>query len=331
MSKKLYIILFLTIALVFSACVSSNAISSNSLKSSPAAPQVSSNPVPEAVSIKIGSLPRNFDIIAYAGLQEGVFQKHQLSVEIVPFRSVVEMDNALLAGGTDGCIQGTYEAINLNKENDTSKLVGHNLMPNMFALVVSPSSGVSNPSQLKGKDIATSTGTITEYALDLMLASQGVSSKDVNIVNVPNIPLRLEMMAQGKLPAALLTPPLSDLAIASGNKLLMDDSKQLLGGPGLIFSNDALKNKSDGIRRFIQSWQETVDLINASPQKYRSLLVKVANVSDTLAGSITIPTFSKLRLPTEEELNSVSNWMIAKKMISQTVPYNKVVDTNYLR
>ena len=282
-------------------------------------PEVSPPSAPDIINLKIGSLPRVFDLIEYAAQKDGVDLKYQLNVEIVPFRSVVEMDNALIAGGIDGCVQGTYEAINLNKEDETSKLVGHNLMYNMFAVVVSADSGITSPEQLKGKEIANSTGTITDYALDLMLEARGVSSKDLKSVNVPNMPLRLEMMNQGKIPAALLTPPLSDLAVANGNILLLDDSKQLIGGPGLIFSNDALNNKSDAIDRYIKAWQETVDMINANPQNFHSLLVQVANVSDTVASTITVPVFPKLRLPTEEELNSVSNWMIKKGLMSKPV------------
>jgi NitT/TauT family transport system substrate-binding protein len=286
---------------------------------------------PQNASLKIASLPRTFDMIAYAAQQEGLFASHQLAVEIVLFRSVVEMDNALLAGDIDGCIQGTYEAVNLNKEQETSKLVAHNLMPDMFEIIVSPSSGIASPSQLKGKDIATSTGTINEYALDMMLSSVGLNSKDVNYVNVPNMPLRLEMMAQGKLPAAIFTQPLSDQAISDGGKLLMDDSKQPLGGPGLIFSNAALKNKSEGIGRFVQSWQESVRVINASPEKYRSLLVTTAKVPDALAATVKIPVFPELRLPTRDELSVIVTWMKAKKMITQDFPYEKAVETKYLK
>lgn len=83
-----------------------------------------------------------------------------------------------------------------------------------------------------------------EYALDTLLAAEGISNRDVSYVNVPAMPLRLEMMAQGKLPAAILTPPLSVQAIASGDRLLLDDRRQQLAGPAIIFSTSALERKA---------------------------------------------------------------------------------------
>jgi len=270
-------------------------------------------------------------MIAFAAQQEGVFLKNNLQVEIVSFRSEVEKDNAMLAGELDGVIEGSFGAVNLNKDEETCKLVGHSLMPRMFNIIVSSSSGISSPSQLKGKEIAISTGTIMEYAVDRLLTAEGVDSKDVVYVNVPNMPLRLEMLNQGKIPAALFTSPLSDQAVIDGNILLIDDTRQLLGGPGIIFSTAALKNKSESIRRFIQSWQETVRMINAEPDQYRGILASTAKASEELAAGIEMPVFPEFRLPTQDDLDKINTWMKSKGLISQDVPYNKVVDTQYLQ
>ena len=319
MFKKFGLILLLAAALVTLGC-------------SAAAGQAGVTAVPaEQPVLKIGSLPRIFDLVLYAAQQEGVFQKNNVKVEIVPFRSVVERNTAFLAGQLDGFDDSIYEAINLNKEAPNCLVVGHNLMSNMFVIVASPSSGITSPAQLKGKDIATSTATIMEYGLDELLASQGISGKEVTYVNVPNMPLRLEMMAQGKLAAAILTPPLSDLAIASGDKLILDDSQKLLAGPGLMFSNNALKNKSDGIARFIRSWQDSVKMINSNPDKYRALLVSTAGVPDSMAARYKVPVFPELRLPSPDELSVLVKWMRSKNMLTQDIPYEKVVETRYLK
>jgi NitT/TauT family transport system substrate-binding protein len=326
--NRIIIVLLMIAILALAGC---NANPAETPASSVPTNSGATQPSVENISFKIGSLPRIFDLVLYAAQQDGVFQKNNLQVEIVPFRSVVERNNAFLAGQLDGFVDSIYEAININKEKEYCKAVGHNLMPSMFEIVVSPSSGISSPSQLKGKDIATSTSTIMEYALDTLLASEGINTKEVTYVNVPNMPLRLEMMAQGKIAAAILTPPLSKQAIASGNKLIKDDTSQLLAGPGIIFSDTALHNKSDGINRFILSWQETVKIINANPDRYRSLLASTAQVPDTLVGSYQVPVFPEVRLPSQDELNLLVNWMKSKSMITTDIPYEKIVETRYLK
>jgi NitT/TauT family transport system substrate-binding protein len=285
----------------------------------------------ETITLKIGSLPRIFDMVIYSAQQEGVFQKNNIKVEIVPFRSVVERNTAFLAGQLDGFVDSIYEAININKDQEYCRVVGHNLMPDMFVLVASPSGGITSAQQLKGKEIGTSTGTIMEYGLDSLLASVGMSSQDVKPTNVPNMPLRLEMLMQGKLPAAIMTPPLSEQALAGGAVRLLDDNKQQLAGPGLIFSMGAVNTKAAAVKSFVQSWQQTVKLINADPEKYRSLLVSTAAVPEALAGTYTIPIFPEVRLPTEAEVKTLADWMKSKGMLTADVPYARIVDKTFMK
>lgn len=328
MTRKCVLVILLLglMTLVITGCSASS-----SIPVSPAASNTPPETKVEAVSLKIGSLPRIFDMIAFAGQQDGIFKKHDLNVEVVTFRSDVEMTNALLVGELDGVIQGIYAAANMNKDKVNVKLIGHNFMPRMFELLVSSGSGITSPSQIKGKEVAISTGTIMEYALDEMLKSQGMTGKDVIYVNVPSIPLRVEMLNQGKLPAAVLTSPSSDLALATGNKLIIDDAKQPLSGPGLIFTINALNAKSDGIARFLQAWQETVAAVNANPQKYHGLLVTVAKVPEPVTASLKVPVFPELRLPAQTELEPIMTWMISKGFITQPIPYDKIVETKYLK
>jgi NitT/TauT family transport system substrate-binding protein len=339
MLKKTCLVILLAVTFVFAGCsnqtsstVSTTQISSTAQSSTSSSTTVAStSAVPTIDSLKIGSLPRIYDIIAFAAQQEGIYQKHNLNVEVVSFRSEVEKDNAMLSGNLDGVIEGSYGAVNLNKDQETSKLVGHNVMSRMFNVIVSPASGITTPAQLKGKEIATSTGTIMDYALDNLLSAQGLSIKDVTLTNVPNMPLRLEMLTQGKLPAALFTSPLSDQAIVTGNILILDDSKDLLGGPGLIFSTQALKTKSEAIQRFVDSWQEAVRAINANPEKFRALIVSGAKVPESIAATYQIPVFPELGLPSQADLNRIITWMKAQGLVTQDVPYNKVIDTRFIK
>ena len=101
-----------------------------------------------------------------------------------------------------------------------------------------------------------------------------------------------------------------------------------LAGPGLVFSQDALKDKSDAIHRFIQVWQQAVELINTNPEKYHALLGEIARTPESV--SLDVPIFCQLGLPNQTEVESVVNWMIAKEIMSKPISYEKVVETKYL-
>jgi NitT/TauT family transport system substrate-binding protein len=311
MLKKLVLALTLVVVLVMTGCAK-------------AAPT-------ETVTLKIGAMPRIFDMVLYTAQQEGIFEKNNIKVELVPFSSVVERNTAFMAGQLDGFVDSIWEAININKEQEMCKAVGHNLMPDMFVLVASPSAGITSPEQLKGKEIGTSTGTIMEYALDRLLASAGIASQDIKPNNVPKMPLRVEMLMQGKLPAALFTPPLSAQALAGGGIRLLDDSQQQLAGPGLIFSMNAVNTKAAGITGFVKSWQQTVKIINADPEKYRGLLVTTAMVPEALAATYQVPVFPEVRLPTEVEVKTLTDWMKSKGLITADIPYSRIVDSRFIK
>jgi len=281
----------------------------------------------EKSSLRLGSLPRIIDLPAYVAQQEGA----QNMVEIIPFRSTMEMNSALLAGEVDGIIQDVFGAVNLNKGEKTSKIVGYCVMPGMFEVIASTGSGITSVAGLKHKEIAVATNTVMDYALDRLLSAKGLTPDDIVKVNIPNMPLRLEVLNQGKVTAAILTPPLSNLAVLNGGKVIVDDIEQPFAGPGLIFSQGALKDKSEAISQFIQAWQQAVELINAEPEKYHSLLGEVARVPEAVSESIEVPTFPKLQLPTKAQVESVVNWMIDKGLISKRLAYEKVVETKYLR
>ena len=202
MFKKLILSLFLVITIVLAGCSTGST---------------------EKNSLKIGSLPRIFDMIAYVAQQEGLFEEQGIVVEIISFRSTLEMNSALLAGELDGIIGDTFLVVNLNKGEKTSKLVGACVMPRMFEIVASEESGIASIAGLRGKEIAVAPSTIMDYALDRLLLAEGLNPDDTIKVNIPIRPLRLEAVNQGKVSAAILTPPLSDMAVFNGGKVILND------------------------------------------------------------------------------------------------------------
>lgn len=282
-------------------------------------------------SLKLGVIPLIINLPAHVAQKEGLFEKQNLAVEIVAFRSTAEQESALLTGAVDGLLQHIFVAVTLNKNGETSKLVGACTMPGMYSVITSKESNIKNVSELKGKEIAVATNTPIDYALELLLMAKGLDAREIIKVNVPNMPLRLEMLNQGKVPAAILSSPLSDLAVLSGGTVVIDDKLLPLAGPGLIFSQGALKDKSNEISRFIKSWQQAVELINSKPENYRSLLREIARIPDPVSEKMPVPVFPKLGVPSEKEVLSTINWMMAKGVMSKRITYQAVVETKYVK
>lgn len=307
MFKRLSLAIFLVVVIVLSGCVA--------------------KPV-DKDSLRLGALPLIINLPAHVAQQEGLFEEQNLKVEIVSFRTTAAQNSTLLAGEVDGIFQHVFSAVILNKDKETSKLVGARAMPGMFYIIASAGSGITDVAGLKHKEIAVSTSTVIDYALEQLLLAEGLNPDDIVKVNIPNMPLRLEMLNQGKISAAILSSPLSDMAVLNGGRVIVDDIELPLAGPGLVFSQAALKDKSDAISRFIQAWQQAVELINTNPEKYRGLLGEIARIPESV--SLDVPTFPQLGLPDPTEIESVVDWMISKEIMSEPIAYEKVVETKYL-
>ncbi len=279
-------------------------------------------------TLKIGSMPRVFDVIAYVAQEEGLYAKHGIEVEIVPFQSTIEMNTALLTGELDGIIQDVFEAVNMNKEGSTNKIVAWSSMPRMFEVVVTSQSNINEVSGLKDMEVAIASSTIMEYGLDRLLKENGLSGDDVVKVNIPVLPMRLEALNQGQVPAAILTPPLSDVAVLNGGKVILDDAYSPIAGPGLIFSLNALDKKSDAVGQYIVSWQQAVDLINREPAKYQALFNQIARVPDSV--NLDIPLFPQPGLPGETDIDAIVSWMLEKNIMSTSLTLEDVVETAYM-
>jgi len=285
---------------------------------------------PEDNTLKLGVIPLIINFPVYVAEEEGLFAEHNLEVEIVPINSTAAQMSAFQSEEVDGILQHIFATAILNKDAEMGKLIGASVMP-VFDIVISEGSDITNVEDLKHKEIAVATNTMIDYALERLLVEEGIDITDITKVNVPIMPSRLELLNQGTIPVAILSSPLSDLAVLNGGRIIVNDINEPFAGPGLVFTQSALENKSEAIGRFLNVWQQMIELINNDPEKYQDLFNEVARVPEEVSKDLKVPTFPKLELPTSTEVESVLGWMIGKGIISEPLPYDEIVDTQYLK
>ncbi|MDO8670523.1 MAG: MetQ/NlpA family ABC transporter substrate-binding protein [Dehalococcoidia bacterium] len=289
----------------------------------------------ENTTFKIGTLPI-YDVLPWAvGNQEGIFEKAGVKVELVPFASAAEIDAALLAGAIDAGQRDIIAALNMNKDTEQAKIVRTALSiaatgQPVFGMVALSNSNISSVADLRGRDIAIARNTIIDYLTDKMLLAGGVNPKDVNKVNVPQIPMRLSLLQNGQVKAATLAEPVLTQALGNGARLIVDDSVSKVGQSIVLVSTRAIKEKPTTIKETLAAYEQAVDRVNAGPEKYRALLVEVAKVPDDVKDKIKLPKYPKALVSSKADIEAVNKWMMEQDMISSMLPYEKVVDASFL-
>jgi NitT/TauT family transport system substrate-binding protein len=295
----------------------------------------------EPGQLKVGLLPILDVLPLYVAEQEGFFTAEGLAIELVPFSSALERDVALQAGQIDAEVNDLISAALLNKEDDRVRVVRTAMRATpqkaMFA-ILSSDQAIRSPEGLKGVKIGISTNSIIEYVVDRLLQAEGLARQDIVKEEVAKIPVRLELLSNGKLPAACLPEPLASLAMAQGAHIVVDDRSHPEYAQSVVtVSARTLGSKPTAVKRFLKAYEQAVQAINNEPEKYRSLLIDKGRVPQPVQDSFEMPVFPTAGAPTVDEVRDVLEWMSDKGMIAEDTRskpaqevYDKLVAAQFL-
>ncbi|MDR2338520.1 MAG: ABC transporter substrate-binding protein [Deltaproteobacteria bacterium] len=181
----------------------------------------------DPLKLKIATLPIADTILLHLAKDLGYFGKAGLDVELVPFQSAMEKDQAIIAGGLDGhfCEMGSvimqrsqglaYMVVAATSHTDPAKRV--------FGLVTKPGSVAKGVSDLEGSTVGIAKLYMVDFMTDAILRKAGLPMDYLKRSDVKRIPIRYQMLVAGQLDSALFPEPMLTMAEKEGGKVLLDD------------------------------------------------------------------------------------------------------------
>jgi NitT/TauT family transport system substrate-binding protein len=319
-SARLTSALLLAASMLLSACQPAS--------TPPAAPAQ-----PEALRFAV--LPILESLPMYVAQKEGLFEKQNLKVELIPVASAPERDQVFAAAQVDGMINEALVTALINKDQVRAQVVRYartaTKQDALFSIIASGKSGISDVEGLKGVEIGVSQATIIEYLTERLLQAQGFKPEEIKTINVPKIPDRINLLSSGELKAAMLPEPPVTLALMQGGKLVLDDRvKPELSYSTITFSKQFIDQHGESLRGFLAAIEQAVALINADPSKYADLLVEQKVVPPQLAGKFKVPPFVTAGVPSEVQWKDVIAWAKEKQLLTQDVSYSASVNASFL-
>lgn len=280
----------------------------------------------ESSTLKIGSLPIEENLPLLVAEKNGYFANENIKVELVPFQSPVELQSAFQSGDLDGMITDIMIAALLQSSGIdlrvTSIALGATPQEGRFAIVAAPKSDIKSVQELKGKSIGISTNSIIEYVTDGLLQEGGVNPSETTKTTVAKIPVRVEMLLSNQIDAITVPDPQISYLVAQGAKIIAEDTKGgNLSQSVILMKGDAINSKTNAISNFYKAYSKAVDDINKTPNQYKDLLVKNANIPESVVETYKVQHYSKPQLPNEKEVNSVISWLKDKKLLKNEVIY----------
>jgi ABC-type nitrate/sulfonate/bicarbonate transport system substrate-binding protein len=183
--------------------------------------------VPSRAEAQQKLTPVNYGTITISALhwpyliaeQEGMLQKEGLEIKRVLGGTTTATSQALVAGSTDFAQMNLVQLLSANSAGaDLIAVAGDTLVP-IYALVVHPS--IKSYADLKGKRLAVASPTDPlNYIMARMLAANGLTPADYEMLGLGGTPTRLAAVEKGGVVGALVNQPSDFKAIASGLRLL---------------------------------------------------------------------------------------------------------------
>jgi len=280
----------------------------------------------KAEPLRMGILPVLDTLPLQVAKLEGLFHKHGVDVELVPFMSALERDTAMKSGRLDGYFGDLIATLVLIDSGTPMKIVtvSYATTPGsrMFGVVTKP--GFEKPAAGEALSVAISKTTVIEYLLHSMSAKGLLEGFTLEPLEIKKIPIRMQMLTAGQIDTALLPEPLLSLAASKGGTVLATDETLAMPLTVLCMDEDALARP--GLHEgFIKAYAEAVAMLRGNPNAYCGLMAEACRIPAPLANDFPVYDYPLPELPGEDAVADVQEWMLGKGMIEAPLAYGSII------
>ena len=282
-------------------------------------------------ALSFGILPDTQSVPVALAANLGYFEEEGVNVTVERFTSAAERDSALQSGNLDGQIADLVAVMLFRQGGFDISAVA--LSEGSQQLLAAPGSEAATVADLQGSTVALSENTVMEYATDRLLEAAGLDPDTaVTKTYIPQMTVRMEMLQAGKVAAATMPEPQVSVAKASGATVLAGSDELDMHSTVIAFRDDSIAEKEEAIAAFFRAYDRAVEYLNSNePSTYMATVITETGFPETVADTIELPAYLPARAPFDADVVSVSDWMLAKGLMSEAMTYDTVVDDRFVR
>lgn len=261
--------------------------------------------------------------------ENGYFEKLGLDVEITVFKSAVDRDTAMQTGNLDGAMADMLTIVFYKDAGFESKITSATY--GNYVMVTTPSLVKAEIDTVDPLRVGISANTVIDFATD-QVAFDGNMVDRMLTIAIPQMPVRLEMLAAGELEAATLPEPLASAAVLGGGEKVKGTIDLGLQPGVFIMSESAIKDKSSEIEMLYEGYNQGVDYLNESNQEdYIGLLVEQLGFPPSLVGTFDFPTLVHAQSADEVTFATVLDWMKGRGLTTSEWSFSDLQTTAFIK
>ncbi len=284
--------------------------------------------------IKFGTLRVIQALPIFVANDLGLYQKHNVDIEIIKFSSALESEIALTANQLDGYFADIITPIILTANGTDLKIITTLFQTDsnqrMFALLAPPTNQVIDTKSIAKAGIAVSSSTVIDYLTPYLLNSADDDVFEYHKVDIKKIPIRLQLLLQNQVAGAVLPEPMATFAEQSGAIILADDRNLGMAPTVAAFRSNFLEQNPKNVRRFLSAISEAIDIINRSPDSVRDIMLNNCQVPNSIRDSYPAPQFPQPIVPSKENMLDAQAWLLNTGTIEKAINIEELLTDEYL-
>lgn len=233
---------------------------------------------PAVAEVKVGVSDWPGWVAWYVAEQKGFFKKHKADVKLVWFANYTDSISALSSGQLDANSQTWSDTLGpLVKGVPVKAILVNDNSAGNDALMVGAK--IKSFADLKGKTVALEEFSVSHFVLATALAKNGMSQKDVKVVNLSAGDAAAAFVA-GRVDAAVVWNPWVNQIEKSGKGKALFTSRDMPGLiPDLLVAQDkAIQTKRRELVGMIRAWFDTEQFIRQNPDEAARIMAKVVSL-----------------------------------------------------
>lgn len=327
-ARLLALLAALIAALAFAACGSSDDDSdSGGSGSSGSATSTAADSGGDATAVKMGVVPAATFAPVFVGLEQGIFARHGIDLQIdvgglapTVFPRILKGELQLGANTWGTLVTAKEQGLPLTGIAPVDS--GGASADDDYQGIVAKPGGVRDIGELNGKTVAVPTlKSFTDSQVKSVLAENGVDVDTVRFIAIP-FPDMPAALKAGRVDAAGVVEPFYGQILAEGGRLLRPLSRSQLMG-AIVASDRWVEEEPETVARFDAAWAETLDYADRNPDAVRRALVSGLRLPEAVAQRMTLPTW--VHRIDEARVQEISDMMLETGAIAEPVEASSMI------
>lgn len=257
----------------------------------------------DSLALKIATVPTLDCLPLFIGVEDSLFKKNGVDVHLKLRNAQIDCDSLMKGKYIEGMVSDLVRTERLKKGGMMLRYV--TATDAYWQLYTNRIARIKELKQLSDKMIAMTRFSVTDYLADYAIDS-AKPKFDVFKVQINDPRIRIKMVVNNEMDAALFTEPQATTARLYNNPMLMDSRDKGVRFGVIAFREEALKDKrrQKQLDSFIKVYNMTVDSINHfGLQHYAAVISKYTNADAKTIKALPKLRFSRVKQPREYDIN----------------------------